>query len=333
MKIGFADFWPSPRPFDPCNNFFVHALRSCVHGLEVVRPENCDVLFYGPFGDQHRRFRDCLKIFYTGENILPNFDECHAALSFSPEAYGGKNLRLPLWHLYIDWFGVKSYGNPEWLVPQDWLIKPRLSPFWSRDKRRFCAIVYGKPIESRIRAIKALSDYRPVDIFGKANALVPIADGEWAKLEIRADYRFSLCYENSIAPGYHTEKLLHGKICGGIPIYYGHESIGLDFNPRCCIQAAFMDPEELINQIREIDESPLLYRQIVEEPLFERLPDLSQICEGLYQLINASPPSPLVCNRVIPFELARIKRLRKGLWAKVKSVLRRCISSFYFAIC
>jgi len=322
MNIAFVDFWPSPRPFDVSNNFFVHALRACAEGIEVVDPEHCDVLFYGPFGDEHRRYRDCLKIFYTGENILPDFDNCHAALSFSPDHYGGRNLRLPLWNLYIDWFGVKSYGNPEWLVPLEWLTQEKVGDFAAAPRQNFCAIVYGKPIQSRLEAIAALSEYKSVDVLGKANPLAPVADGEWAKLQALSRYRFSLCYENSIAPGYHTEKLLHGKIAGGIPIYFGHQTVALDFNPRCYVQAVDLTSSELTERVREIDADPRLYCQLASEPLFVQTPDIAALCETLYGFIKHQPRIALACNRRVPYQLARLKRYRRDRWVFVKRTLR-----------
>ena len=39
--------------------------------------------------------------------------------------------------------------------------------------------------------------------------------------------------ENQISDGYITEKLLHAKISGNIPIFYGDATVNKDFNPNC----------------------------------------------------------------------------------------------------
>ena len=329
MKISFVDFWPSPRPLDIFNNFFVHALQACAENIRVVEPSSCEVLFYGPFGQEHRRYRHCLKIFYTGENILPDFNQCHASLSFSSDDCSGRNMRLPLWHLYIDWFGVRSYGNPEWLVPVDWLKYPALSDFSASSKQKFCAIVYGKPIQTRITAIAAISRYRQVDVFGKANPRAPIPDGELAKLQALSPYRFSLCYENSIAEGYHTEKLLHGKIAGGIPIYFGHPSVDLDFNPRCFIQAADLSEHQLVERVREIDSDQRLYRQMVEEPLFLQFPDLGNLCEKLLSFILNQSNTELPCNRPLPFHCARFQHSSSEALLAAKQKVKHSLASLH----
>lgn len=329
MKIAFTDFWPSPNPFEPENNFFLYALRACSEGIEVVQPKNCDVLFYGPFGTNHRHYTNCLKIFYTGENIQPNYSECHASITFEPESYGGKNLRLPLWHLYIDWFGAESYGAPEWLVPPDLIFGQSTSPFDVGSDKRFCAIVYGKPIKSRLHAISNLSRYRAVDIFGKANLATPIKDGEFAKLETLSNYRFSLCYENSISPGYQTEKLLHGKVAGTIPIYYGHESVKTDFNPNCFIYAPSYTDDELLDCIRAIDSNPSLYTAISEEPLFSKRPNLDALCESLYGFTVSQSSSQLKCNQPLSRQAFLLGSHLRNRLNQSAYLLRRGRDNFY----
>lgn len=323
MKIAFVDFWSAPQPFNPLNNFFLHALRACSEGVQVVSPSSCDVLFYGPFGDEHRLHRHCLKVFYTGENIRPDFSQCHAALSFDPDCHGGKNMRLPAWHLYIDWFGVESYGNPEWLVPVPWLMDPQECPLRSVKKHGFCSIVYGKQLASRRRAIADLSGCGVVDVFGKANPEAPIGDGELIKLQTLARYRFSLCHENSIAPGYHTEKLLHGKVSGGIPIYYGHESFALDFNPSCCIHVNMMTTEALLERVREIDSSPSLYQSIVNQPIFDKPPDLGELCDALYSFINGQTHTELTGDRSLAAAARRLKQQANQLSKHPKALVRQ----------
>ena len=62
-----------------------------------------------------------------------------------------------------------------------------------------------------------------------------IKDGEKYKLDIISDYKFNICFENTIHPGYYTEKLLHAKIAGCIPIYYSDEKMNIDFNEKCAL--------------------------------------------------------------------------------------------------
>lgn len=285
MKITFSDFWQYPKAFDPNSNFFIHIIRDLFEDVEVVEPEDADVMFFSLFGNENGRYRDCKKIFFTGENVRPNFKRCDYSLTFDADEHEGKNFRLPLWYLYIDWFEVNSYDNPDWLIPESYLYND--NEFTQKKKDKFCSIVYGKQIESRINAIQNISsNYKQVDVFGKANSNYYLPDGEKYKLDLISNYKFSLCYENSVTPGYHTEKLLHGKVAGNIPIYYGDKSIGEDFNPDCFINAVDMSDEELIQKIIELDQSDNLYNKMAKEPIFTEKVSLDNIKDFLFKSLS-----------------------------------------------
>jgi len=285
MKITFSDFWQYPKAFDPNNNFFIHIIRDLFEDVEVVEPEDADVIFFSLFGNENGRYKDCKKIFFTGENVRPNFKRCDYSLTFDADEHEGKNFRLPLWYLYIDWFEVNSYDNPDWLIPESYLYND--NEFTEKKKDKFCSIVYGKQIESRINAIQNISsNYKQVDVFGKTNPNYYLPDGEKYKLDLISNYKFSLCYENSITPGYHTEKLLHGKVAGNIPIYYGDKSIGEDFNPDCFINAVDMSDEELIQKIIELDQSDNLYNKMAKEPIFTEKVSLDNIKDFLFKSLS-----------------------------------------------
>jgi hypothetical protein len=53
------------------------------------------------------------------------------------------------------------------------------------------------------------------------------------KLLTMSHYRFSLCFENCIFPGYVTEKIFDSFFAGAVPVYYGAPDIG-DFVPEGC---------------------------------------------------------------------------------------------------
>ena len=96
LKIYFVDFWSN---FNLNDNFFTQHLNS-VYDIEIT-PENPDVLFYSVFGINHR-FYNCKRVFFTGENIRPDFRRCDFSLSFDYDEYGGRNFRLPLYALFDD---------------------------------------------------------------------------------------------------------------------------------------------------------------------------------------------------------------------------------------
>ena len=284
MKITFSDFWQHPKAFDPNNNFFIHIIRDLFDDVEIVYPEDADVMIFSVFGNENTRYKDCKKVFFTGENIRPNFNKCDYSFSFDFDDHDGRNFRLPLWYLYIDWFGVETYDNPEWLIPESYLYGE--NEFTNKEKNKFCSIVYGKNIENRDLTIKKLSSYKPVDVYGKVTGARYLPDGEKKKLDVISDYKFSLSYESSVHPGYFTEKLLHSKVAGNIPIYFGDGSFDKDFNKECCISANGMGYDELLQTVIDIDESDSKYRSMLNEPLFNDKVSIDFVRDALYKILK-----------------------------------------------
>jgi len=67
------------------------------------------------------------------------------------------------------------------------------------------------------------------------------------KIDTLSDYRFSICYENAIFPGYITEKIFDCFYAGCIPVYLGAPDVQ-DYIPREC----FIDKRQF-KTYRELD--------------------------------------------------------------------------------
>jgi hypothetical protein len=58
------------------------------------------------------------------------------------------------------------------------------------------------------------------------------------KDDVMKDYMFALCPENSMYPGYYTEKVPESFAAGCIPIAWADQNIAIDFNPGSFINLA-----------------------------------------------------------------------------------------------
>ena len=91
MKLSFCDFWGG---FQHENNFFADLIKT-INPETIIAPfsDETDVLIYSCFGSDHHRCNrnKTKKIYYTGENIRPNFNECDYSLTFDFEDYDGKH--------------------------------------------------------------------------------------------------------------------------------------------------------------------------------------------------------------------------------------------------
>ena len=284
MKVSFLDYWKYPKCFNPNNNFFLHLLKELFEDVKVSEPEDADIIFSLGFGVDYTRFKDCIRIQYIGENVRPNFKFFDYSLSYDFEDYGGKNFRFPLWMMHIDWFGASTYDNPEYLIPESYLYGE--NEFSLKEKNNFCSIVFGRSVKNRIDTINLLSTYKKVDSYGKHENCMVLPDGEKQKMNLISNYKFSICFENSIQPGYFTEKLFHSKLAGNIPIYWADKTLSKDFNEKCCINTINMTNEEILDKVIEIDNNDKLYNEIRSQPLFLNKLSLDPIRNYFIQILK-----------------------------------------------
>jgi hypothetical protein len=248
LKIYFTDFWPS---FNLSDNYFTQLLNK-EYDLELT-DNKPDVLFYSVFGIKHQYF-NCKRIFFSGENISPDFKNTDFSISFDYERHEGRNIRLPLYALYDD---VSK------------LLKPKNTDEIISQKTNFCNFIYSNPnCETRNKFFKQLSKYKKVDSAGRLynNVGRPIKD----KLKFMSDYKFTIAFENESAKGYTTEKIFEPMLVNSIPIYWGNPHVDKDFNAKSFINYHdFNSMDEVIERIIQVDQSEDIYREYLSQPWFE----------------------------------------------------------------
>jgi len=250
VKVMFTDL---NRPFTLANvqGLFEWRMASKLSNLELS--EKPDILFYSCTGDEHLRY-NCPRVFYTPENVRPNFDHCDYAFSFDYPV-SERNYRLPYYRRLAEY-------------PQ--LFRPRNPAKVLNQQRKFCSFMVsnGTAVE-RIEFFNKISQYRGVDSGGRHlnNIGSPIQPGVDNKLEWMSKYKFSITFENSSYPGYTTEKLMHALITDTIPIYWGNPLASLDFNPKAFINCHdYKSFDEVIELVKEIDSNETLYKEFLNQP-------------------------------------------------------------------
>lgn len=277
MKISFLDFW---NGFIPDNNFLFYLFREVYQDLIIVEPSKAELIIFSVFGNESQKYNHCKKIFYTGENKRPDFTKCDYSISFDFDDYDGRNIRIPLWYYYIDWFKVGNYERPNFLIPEKYLYEP--NEFSKKDKKLFCSAVYSNPVGSRNQFVSLLNQYKKVDCFGKVPGFHELPGGEKEKLDLISNYKFNICFENSIYPGYYTEKLLHAKVAGCIPIYFSDEKINMDFNEECFLNLSNYDSlQDLIDKVIFLDKNNDKFKELQSIPFFNSKIELNKIYKKL----------------------------------------------------
>lgn len=260
IKINFTDFWFGPDKESLQNNFLFRLLDDH-YALEIT--DNPDFLVYSSFGKEYLKYR-CVRIFYTGENLRPDFNECDFAFSFDFPATD-KNYRLPLYITYDAYGRLKN--------------SPRNAEKLSKSKNRFCNFLYSnKNASERIEFFKMLQSYKNVDSGGKVlNNLGYLVEDKSSFLQ---KYKFTIAFENSSYPGYTTEKILHALEAGSIPVYWGNPDIHKDFNPSAFINCHDYDSfEDVVDRVIEVDNNESLYMEYLSQPVFPASENLEYLNE------------------------------------------------------
>lgn len=273
MNIYYCDFWPG---FDPNCNWFNLLFRDVFGDSEInfnASPEEADIIFASSFGNERYKINNkkAKRIFYTGENERPDLNFGDYSLSFDFDSYEGKNFRLPHWYLYINWWGEPNF--PHARISMEMLNK-KWDPeeIWNRNN--FCSIVIGNPVQNRLEVASKLNEFKEVHGFGRVFGRYY----EGCKIELLENYRWNICFENSITEGYITEKLLEAKISGCIPIYYGHQSVLVDFNTSSFINYTnYNSTKELLDKISFYEKDKASFKHLASNPLFDKMPDLSNL--------------------------------------------------------
>ena len=271
LRIDFTGFWPN---FKKNDNYFFHLLKS-EYELTIYQ-DNPDILFYSvdyANKKEHlkKNYTNSKKIFYTGENIEPDFNNCDAAFSFV-ENSNKLNYRLPLWALHINWFGVKHNNKRDqsYLIDKESLVNKK---YVKRPNNNFCSFLASNNSGERLNFVKKLDAYKSVDSSGKLfnntkKIIKGRGDQKW-KIKYLSKFRFNIAFENTIGNGYVTEKIIHPMSVNSIPIYWGSPFVKNDFNEESFIYVNdFENFNKVVDYIMLLENNLELYLEKLNQPIF-----------------------------------------------------------------
>lgn len=191
----------------------------------------------------------------------------------------------------------------EELVEIDMLMKPRPNAAAARDRELFCCFVASHGERHRLFAVEYLKAVGAVDVYGKVSGK-PLLESKYSVLP---KYRFNLCFENSLFPGYYTEKALQAWVAGCLPLYYADQWFREDFNTRAVANRAdFRSLAEFAAYVGAIDKTPMHFDAIINEPFLTRRPSLDQAVDFMARtarrIVDAAP------RRIFPGATSNLMR-------------------------
>lgn len=282
MKIAHANFWPT---FSLHNGLVKHLLDQAFgEWEESLSQKDADLILASVYPHAPTAFPN-KTVAFIWENMRPDYRFYPFSISSDFDDYGGHNVRCPVWYSQIQWSPDMVLPKPsgggahnlEPLVSLNTLMTPRTEQFVPRPK--FCAMVASAYEPHRMVMAGMVSSISQVDPYGRAfgKEIDPRS-----KYEILKDYTFSLCFENSIFPGYYTEKPLHAWVAGTIPLYFADGGVAEDFNPLCFLNRyKYYNTKEFLDAVKYFYNNLNVQEEMWRQPLITRKPSIEPVIEFL----------------------------------------------------
>ena len=216
--------------------------------------------------------RPAFHVWYTAENRRPSTDRFHAMLSFDKTDINRANFRVPHWWLlFPELVGGPPMGQDIKRLGAQISLTEAVEgrAVYPEPRGKFMCGFFGRMWFPRRDMVKALGALGQVDIFGPGSGK-PVG----TKLEVATQYRYVLCPENDLYPGYVTEKALEAWATGAIPIYWGSDHYS-DLNPKAMINLATLDSmDELVERVRHLETNPDDAAAMRAQPILTKAPDI-----------------------------------------------------------
>ncbi len=301
-------------------SLLIRAIESLIPVKPVDKVSKADLIIVGPRGfyanKQPLGFHRVPKIrnYILSRQVPLAIDKHQITVFYSPEPpiighyalsncmYGVASeliaddttyFRLPCWMESIDWsdYGIRASETDRVGVkykPVD-LIKERNADAILR--KAFELPIFTSHLNGfRAEVVKRLNVVMPVRGYGPHfdSSISHHSSSGFTKSEVLSRYAFNLCPENTIYPGYCTEKILEAYICDTIPVTLADPvAAALDFNSQSFINLyPFFD--RMSEYLTSIVGNRSLLRSIASQPLFKKAPDLSDFLAFLKTILGLS---------------------------------------------
>ncbi len=269
LKVAFIGMGGN---FNLEDNFIVNVLKQ---HYQVEISEHPDYLFYSVNSDEHLKY-NCVKIYYTAENLVPDFNLCDYGIAFNDIGFSDRYFRYPVY--LVDSFNAYQLDDYATDLKRA-MQKHEHVDEYIKQKDAFCSFVYSNAEAAKCREnmFAALNRYKQVNSGGRYqnNIGAPVD----SKLDFQTKHKFVIAFENTSTPGYTTEKIVHAFSAGAIPIYWGNPEIEKEFNGKAFINChnyglkadTPLDSDiytKIMEQVKALDNDPVQYQEMLAQPAF-----------------------------------------------------------------
>lgn len=226
-------------------------------------------------------------LYHTTENS--RYEPADFTIGFDLGITDERHFRMPLWWASIDWsrHGVCNDPTPRIrnLIDIQTLMRPLGEGTLQRPRR--AAFFTTHMLQPRNTLFSELSAAIEIDGYG------PYFDGRIQdhnssnifKDDVLQNYMFNLCPENTMYPGYYTEKVPEAFAAGCIPITWADQNIAREFNRRAFINLAdFAATGYRDGFKRELCAESVA--RLVSTPLLDKAPDFAGLLRFVEQIVD-----------------------------------------------
>lgn len=292
LRVSFIDFW-GINGIE--NSFILWSLRQIKEiDIEVTVPENADVIIFLSYTYMNRlkRFENKFKVYWSSEQDIPESNTYDLSVTSINLIEDDSHVRYMPWLGCVRFPGLTDtfYGRGHIQVELRDLYEPSFGVHREMRKKQYISsAIISNPVKTRVDFVNGLEE-----VLGQGTIL---KGGRVFKNRIESKFDAletclsNICFENSIVPGYITEKLFEAKVMGCLPIYSGHKSVSMDFNTRGFINVELINQEGSIKDVyyvSKILKDDKMIKEMMAEPLFNKPPDIINMVTRINKKIKES---------------------------------------------
>jgi len=297
---------------DYANGLLPLIARDMGYSIAWTKPATADLLIYGAFfkpqtkpyrwlprplrssalsieKQLRNRKEQPLTLFHTCESLRHDTFKNDFSISFDLGVQNPKHLRLPYWMELVDWSHEGIVGNTNTRYGELLSLK-RMGQALGDDflkRPKVASLITSHLLEPRRALAMATQNAIPIEGYGPYfdASIKNHHQSHFFKKEVIKKFAFNLCPENSLYPGYYTEKIPESFQSGALPLGWTDSNVCADFNPKAFINLepmAYLD----YTPLTELLNSESYLRQFCDQPLLLKMPTLDPAKQFITEVLR-----------------------------------------------
>ncbi|MGL2761475.1 glycosyltransferase family 10 domain-containing protein, partial [Helicobacter pylori] len=219
LNIALANWWPLDKRESKGfrKKFILYFILKQRYAITLHQNPNepSDLVFGSPIGAARKilSYQNAKRVFYTGENEVPNFNLFDYAIGFDELDFRDRYLRMPLYYasLHYKAESVNDTTAPYKLKSDSLYTLKKPSHHFKENHPHLCAVVNDEsdPLKRGFASFVASNPNAPIRnaFYDALNTIEPVTGGGSVKntlgynvknkSEFLSQYKFNLCFENS----------------------------------------------------------------------------------------------------------------------------------------